>query len=79
MNYTKELDVAKSVAKEMGKIQLKNFRKNLKVIRKSTKDFVSNVDLECQNLSYELLYTIFGTPALSLPKSRVSCNLNLKL
>ena len=55
MNYTKELDVAKSVAKEMGKIQLKNFRKNLKVIRKSTKDFVSNVDLECQNLSYELL------------------------
>ena len=55
MNYTKELDVAKSVAKEMGKIQLKNFRKNLKVIRKSQKDFVSNVDLECQNLSYELL------------------------
>jgi myo-inositol-1(or 4)-monophosphatase len=65
MNYTKELDVAKSVAKEMGKIQLKNFRKNLKVIRKSTKDFVSNVDLECQNLSYELLRKDFQYEILS--------------
>jgi len=65
MNYTKELDVAKSVAKEMGKIQLKNFRKNLKVIRKSPKDFVSNVDLECQNLSYELLRKDFQYEILS--------------
>lgn len=65
MNYTKELDVAKSVAKEMGRIQLKNFRKNLKVIRKSTKDFVSNVDLECQNLSYELLRKDFQYEILS--------------
>ena len=65
MNYTKELDVAKSVAKEMGKIQLKNFRKNLKVIRKSSKDFVSNVDLECQNLSYELLRKDFQYEILS--------------
>ncbi len=65
MNYTKELDVAKSVAKEMGKMQLKNFRKNLKVIRKSTKDFVSNVDLECQNLSYELLRKDFQYEILS--------------
>jgi len=68
MNYTKELDVAKSVAKEMGKIQLKNFRKNLKVIRKSTKDFVSNVDLECQNLSYELLRKDFQYEILSEEK-----------
>ena len=68
MNYTKELDVAKSVAKEMGKIQLKNFRKNLKVIRKSTKDFVSNVDLECQNLSYELLRKDFQYEMLSEEK-----------
>ena len=68
MNYTKELDVAKSVAKEMGKIQLKNFRKNLKVIRKSTKDFVSNVDLECQNLSYELLRKEFEYEILSEEK-----------
>ena len=45
MNYVKELEIAKSVSREMGKIQLRNFRKNLKVIRKSTKDFVSNVDL----------------------------------
>ena len=65
MNYTKELDAAKSVAKEMGKIQLKNFRKNLKVIRKSPKDFVSNVDLECQNLSYELLRKDFQYEILS--------------
>lgn len=68
MNYTKELDVAKSVAKEMGKIQLKNFRKNLKVIRKSPKDFVSNVDLECQNLSYELLRKDFQYKMLSEEK-----------
>ena len=68
MNYTKELDVAKSVAKEMGKIQLKNFRKNLKVIRKSPKDFVSNVDLECQNLSYELLRKDFQYEMLSEEK-----------
>ena len=68
MNYTKELDAAKSVAKEMGKIQLKNFRKNLKVIRKSQKDFVSNVDLECQNLSYELLRKDFQYEILSEEK-----------
>ncbi len=68
MNYTKELDVAKLVAKEMGKIQLKNFRKNLKVIRKSPKDFVSNVDLECQNLSYELLRKDFQYEILSEEK-----------
>ena len=68
MNYTKELDAAKSVAKEMGKIQLKNFRKNLKVIRKSPKDFVSNVDLECQNLSYELLRKDFQYEMLSEEK-----------
>jgi len=68
MNYTKELDAAKLVAKEMGKIQLKNFRKNLKVIRKSPKDFVSNVDLECQNLSYELLRKDFQYEMLSEEK-----------
>ena len=31
------------------------------------------------NLSYELLCTSLGTPALSLPKSKVSLALNLKL
>ena len=68
MDYTKELDAAKSVAKEMGKIQLKNFRKNLKVIRKSPKDFVSNVDLECQNIAYELLKKEFKYEILSEEK-----------
>jgi len=68
MNYMKELDIAKSVAKEMGNIQLKNFRKNLKVIRKSPKDFVSNIDLECQNLSYELLRKEFEYEILSEEK-----------
>ena len=28
MDYVKELDTTKSIAREMGKIQLKNFRKN---------------------------------------------------
>jgi myo-inositol-1(or 4)-monophosphatase len=68
MNYVKELEIAKSVSREMGKIQLKNFRKNLKVIRKSTKDFVSNVDLECQNVSYELLKKEFEYDILSEEK-----------
>ena len=68
MDYVKELDTTKSIAREMGKIQLKNFRKNLKVIRKSPKDFVSNVDLECQNLSYELLKKEFGYEILSEEK-----------
>jgi myo-inositol-1(or 4)-monophosphatase len=68
MNYVKELEIAKSVSREMGKIQLKNFRKNLKVIRKSTKDFVSNVDIECQNVSYELLKKEFEYDILSEEK-----------
>ena len=68
MNYVKELEIAKSVSREMGKIQLRNFRKNLKVIRKSTKDFVSNVDLECQNVSYELLKKEFEYEILSEEK-----------
>ena len=78
MNYTKELDIAKSVAKEMGKIQLKNFRKNLKVIRKSPKDFVSNVDLECQNLAYELLKKEFEYEILSEEK-RIQDDINTDL
>jgi len=40
MNYTKELEVAKSVAREMGNIQLKNFRKKLKVLAKSPKEII---------------------------------------
>ena len=68
MNYTKELDVSKSVAREMGRIQLKNFRKNLKVIRKSPKEFVSNVDLECQNICSKLLNKEFGYEILSEEK-----------
>ncbi len=68
MNYVKELEIAKSVSREMGRIQLRNFRKNLKVIRKSTKDFVSNVDLECQNVSYELLKKEFEYEILSEEK-----------
>ena len=68
MNYVKELEIAKSVSREMGRIQLRNFRKNLKVIRKSPKDFVSNVDLECQNLSYELLRKDFQYEILSEEK-----------
>ena len=68
MNYTKELDVAKSVARKMGKIQLKNFRKKLKVMAKSPKDFVTSVDLECQKLSYELLKKEFEYEILSEEK-----------
>ena len=68
MNYEKELGVAKSVAKEMGKIQLRNFRNDLKVIRKSSKDFVTSVDLECQKLSSELLRKQFEYEMLTEEK-----------
>ena len=78
MNYTKELDIAKFVAKRMGEIQLKNFRKNLKVIRKSPKDFVSNVDLECQNLACELLKKEFEYEILSEEK-RIQDDINTDL
>ena len=68
MNYEKDLDVAKSTAREMGRIQLKNFRKDLKVIRKSPKDFVTSVDLECQKLSSELLKKEFEYEILTEEK-----------
>ena len=68
MNFEKELSMAKLVAKEMGNIQLKHFRKDLKVIRKSPKDFVSNVDLECQNVSYEILKKEFDYEIISEEK-----------
>ena len=68
MNYEKELDAAKSIAREMARIQLRNFRKDLKVIRKSPKDFVTSVDLECQKLSSELLKKEFEYEILTEEK-----------
>jgi len=61
----KELERAKQTAYEMGKLQLSYYEKCLRIIRKSRKELVSNVDMECQQLSCDLLtdgtrYPIFS-------------------
>lgn len=63
--YSKELDTAKEVAKEIGKVQLAKFRKDFKVIRKDTKEFVSEVDITCQKLALKLLFQKFDYPVFS--------------
>lgn len=58
MNNTylsKELEVAKFTALKVGDLQLQHFRSKLNVLRKSQKDLVSNVDMECQKLCTQLL------------------------
>ena len=65
INFINELEVAKSLAFRIGEIQLKYFRKNIQVIRKSKKEFVSNVDIECQNLIIEVLNKKFTYPIIS--------------
>ena len=69
--YSKELKIAKTTALEIGKIQLHHFRTNLRVIRKTTKEFVSNVDMECQKLSHDLLEEKFPYFVLSEEKRMV--------
>lgn len=64
-NFVKELNLAKHVAKKIGTIQLDNYGKILKVIRKDPKELVSNIDLECQQLSYDLLGNGSSYPILS--------------
>ena len=66
--FDKELKVAKSLAREMGKIQLNSFRKDIKVIRKSPKEFVTNIDMECQQLSNEILTKEFNHEIMSEEK-----------
>jgi len=67
-NFSEELEIAKHAAKEIGKIQMKHFRTNLKVIRKTPKEFVSNVDVECQKMANKLLKEKFDYFVLSEEK-----------
>lgn len=53
--FFRELEKANSVAYEIGKLQLRHFESNLHVIRKTAKEFVTNVDVDCQKLSHNLL------------------------
>ena len=62
---SKKLDQAKQVAYEIGKLQLSFFEKYLRIIRKARKELVSNVDMECQQLSYDLLTDETHYPILS--------------
>lgn len=62
---TRELEQAKVVAREIGQVQLKHFNRDLRVIRKSTNELVSNVDMECQQLACDLLKAAFSYPVLS--------------
>ncbi|MFH0861126.1 MAG: inositol monophosphatase [Candidatus Altiarchaeota archaeon] len=77
-DFLVELEVAKSTARRVGEIQQGHFRKDLKVIRKTPKEFVSNVDIECQNLSHRLLTEKFPYPVLSEEK-RLSENIDSNL
>lgn len=54
-DLSEELELAKHAAKEVGKIQMEYFRKPLRVVRKSIKEFVSEVDMKSQNLANQLL------------------------
>jgi len=65
---SKELEVAKLVAQKVGNLQIKYFKSKLEVIRKSRKDLVSNVDIECQKLSTKLLTEDFDYGILSEEK-----------
>ena len=64
-NLSKYLEQAKHAAYEIGKLQLKFYEKELRVIRKTRKELVCNVDMECQQLSYELLAGESMYPVLS--------------
>ncbi|MCD4693463.1 MAG: inositol monophosphatase [Calditrichales bacterium] len=64
-SFVRELKIAKATALKLGDIQLKYFKKDLHVIRKSAKDLVTNVDVECQRLSAKLLEESFSYPVLS--------------
>ena len=68
---SQELNQAKMTAIEIGRLQLTFFEKELKVIRKSPKELVSNVDMECQNLAYEMLKNNYSYPVLSEEKRRI--------
>ncbi len=70
MYLNRELEIAKQAAFEIGKIQKKHFRKKLQVIRKSSKDFVCNVDMECQNLAFDILGKNFEYSILSEEKRK---------
>ena len=64
-NLLAKLELAKQIAYEIGKLQLSFFEKDFRVIRKAPKELVTTVDMECQQLFYDLLkvknkYPIFS-------------------
>ena len=60
-----KLELVKRVAYEIGKLQLSFFEKDFRVIRKAPKELVSTVDMECQQLFYDLLKENDTYPILS--------------
>lgn len=62
-----ELEIAKITAYKIGKIQRSNFRKKFRIIRKSTKELVSDIDMECQELANILLGKVY--PVISEEKN----------
>ena len=61
----KEVIVAKDLARKLGRIQLNSFRKNLQIVRKSEKEFVTNIDMECQRVSNQILGKEFDYDIIS--------------
>ncbi len=64
-NFSEELEFAKATAYEVGKVQLNHFDEKLRIIRKSQKEFVSHVDIECQQTALQLLGKKFSYKVLS--------------
>lgn len=68
MFLSEELKCAKQAAIKMGKLQLDNFRRDIKVVRKSAKDLVSNIDMECQRVAKKMLSESFEYDVVSEEK-----------
>jgi acyl-CoA synthetase (AMP-forming)/AMP-acid ligase II/fructose-1,6-bisphosphatase/inositol monophosphatase family enzyme len=65
LSLSRELAAAMDAAKEMGVVQMKKFRKDIHIIRKAPKEFVSEVDMACQQLCQEILTKKFSYPVIS--------------
>jgi myo-inositol-1(or 4)-monophosphatase len=67
-NFTMELEVAQEAARALGKIQLERLSPEMRIIRKSAKELVTSVDVECQQALPELLGKKFPYYILSEEK-----------
>ena len=74
--YDKELALAIKAAKAVSDIQRKAFGSKLRVIRKSSKELVSNVDMQCQAEIIKVLSSEFDYPVFSEEESNLNVEHN---